>query len=99
LIDEGNLVSIIATGTYLAASGNGLGYDLTMPDVVGLTGFPMASRLTAGTYRIAASGFGSTGPDLRPTVGTEFKTAARRSTTIDVPSPARGGWIRSVVSC
>jgi hypothetical protein len=85
--DDGNLFSIIASGAYLAASGHALAYDLTMPDVVGLTGFPVASRLTAETYRIAASGFGFTGPgifDLRPTVGTEFK-AATKGTIIDVP--------------
>jgi hypothetical protein len=85
--DAGNLVSIIATGAYLAAAGDRFGYDLTMPDVVGLNGFPVESRLTAGINAVAASGFGFTGPgifDLRPKVGTEFR-AATKSMSIDVP--------------
>jgi hypothetical protein len=83
----GNNFSIMATGAYLAAAGGALVYDLTMPDVSGLAGFPAAARLTAGPNRMTASGFGFTGTgifDVRPSVGAEFK-AASKSVTISVP--------------
>ena len=86
-LDVGNVFSIIATGAYLAATGNALAYDFTMPDVAGLTGFPAASRLTAGLNEVSASAFGFTGPgifDLQPNIGSEFKAAAR-GFTINVP--------------
>ena len=81
----GNVFSIIASGAYLAASGNALAYDLTMPNVAGLTGFPGGARLTAGPNDITASGFGFTGPgifDLQPNVGSEFKAAAKAATVV-----------------
>lgn len=84
---SGNIFSILATGAYLTAVGNGLAYDLTMPDVAGLAGFPAASRLTAGTNDVGVSGFGFNGPgifDLRPILGGEFKLATR-GTAIVVP--------------
>jgi hypothetical protein len=84
---SGNVFSILATGAYLTASGNALAYDFTMPDVVGLAGFPAGARLTPGTNDVIASAFGFTGPgifDLRPTLGSEFE-AAVKSATINVP--------------
>jgi hypothetical protein len=86
-LDVGNVFSIIATSTYLAAAGNALAYDFTMPDVAGLAGFPVAARLTAGVNEVSASGFGFTGPgifDLEPNLGSEFKAGAR-GFTINVP--------------
>jgi len=83
----GNVFSAIATSAYLAAAGNALAYDITMPDVAALTGFPAAARLTAGVNEVSASAFGFTGPgifDLQPNIGSEFKAAAR-GFTITVP--------------
>jgi hypothetical protein len=84
---SGNALSILATSAWLAAAGNPLAYDLTMPDVSGLSGFPVASRLTAGLNVVAASGFGFTGTgvfEVRPSLGSEFR-AATKGTTITVP--------------
>lgn len=86
-LESGNYFSIFATGAYLAASGNGFFYDLTMPDVSSLAGFPTAARLTAGMNFVSASGFGFTGPgvfDLTPNLGSESK-ASVRNFTITVP--------------
>lgn len=84
---SGNTLSIIATGAFLAASGNALAYDFTMPDVSGLTGFPPDARLTTGANDVSASAFALTGPGVvepRPSVGSEFK-AAIRGAAVDVP--------------
>jgi hypothetical protein len=58
--EGGNTYGIIATGAWLTARGNGRAYDITMPDVAGLTGFPLASRLRAGTNDLTTGGFGFT---------------------------------------
>jgi hypothetical protein len=82
-----NAFFILATGAYLTASGNALAYDITMPDVAALAGFPAAARLTAGSNDVTVSGFGFTGPGLfylRPTLGSESK-ASIRNTAISVP--------------
>jgi len=82
-----NVFFILATGAYLTASGSALAYDITMPDVAGLPGFPAAARLTAGSNDVTVSGFGFTGPgifDPQPTPGTEYK-ASIRNTAISVP--------------
>jgi hypothetical protein len=84
---SGDSYSILATGAYLIAAGSAVAYDITMPDVAGLTGFPLAARLTAGSNALSVSGFGFNGPgifDLEPTLGTEFK-ASTRNATIVVP--------------
>jgi hypothetical protein len=86
-VDGGNVLSMIATGAYLTGSGNALAYDFIVPDVVGLAGFPLAARLTAGANDVSASAFGFTGPgifDLQPNLGSEFKAAAKAA-TINVP--------------
>jgi hypothetical protein len=84
---SGNVFSIVATGAYLTASGNAPAYDITMPDVVGVAGFPAAARLNAGPNAVTATAFGFTGPglfDLRPTLGGESR-AATKGATINVP--------------
>jgi hypothetical protein len=85
--EAGNPFSIIATTAWLAGAGSESIYDLTMPDVSGLPGFPAAARLTAGLTDASVSAFGFNGPgifDLRPSLGAEFKAAAR-SVQIGVP--------------
>lgn len=87
VLSSGNVFSIIATSAYLTAAGSPLAYDFTTPDVFGLAGFPAAARVTAGTNDVIASAFGFTGPgifDLRPSLGSEFRAAAK-SATIIVP--------------
>jgi hypothetical protein len=82
-----NAFFILATGAYLTASGSALAYDITMPDVTGLAGFPAAARPTAGSNDVVASGFGFTGPgtfEPLPALGSEYK-ASIRNTTIQVP--------------
>ena len=86
-VDGGNVLSMIATSGYLAASGNALAYDFIVPDVGALAGFPLSARLTAGANDVSASAFGFTGPgifDLQPNLGSEFK-AATKAATINVP--------------
>jgi len=85
--EAGNPFSIIATNAWLAGAGSQSTFDLTMPDVSGLPGFPAAARLTAGLSDASVSAFGFNGPgifDLRPSLGNEFKAAAR-SVQIGVP--------------
>jgi hypothetical protein len=84
---SGNVLFILVTGAYLTASGSALAYDITMPDVAGLAGFPGAARLTAGSNDVVASGFGFTGPgtfEPLSALGNEYK-ASTRNTTINVP--------------
>ncbi|MGH7693728.1 MAG: hypothetical protein ACRENH_02045, partial [Gemmatimonadaceae bacterium] len=85
--NSGNTYSIVATGAYLTAAGSALSYNFTMPDVAGLPGFPVASRLAAGNNDLAATGDGFTGQGVfepRPSLGGEFK-AAVRITSLTVP--------------
>ena len=85
--DEGNEFSAYATSAYLAASGNAAAYDLTMPDVQGLTGFPLSSRLTSGTNFIMTDAYGFTGAgvfDVIPAIGSEFRGSIR-TTAVVVP--------------
>jgi hypothetical protein len=84
---SGNTYGIFATGAYLTAAGSALSYNFTMPDVASLPGFPVASRLTAGSNDLAATADGFTGQGVfepRPTLGGEFK-AAVRITSVTVP--------------
>jgi hypothetical protein len=85
--DEGSYLMVLATNAWLTASGTAAGYDLTMPDVAGLPGFPAASRLKQGLNFVTTEAFGFTGPgtfEPRPVAGTEAKTSIR-TRTIDVP--------------
>jgi hypothetical protein len=84
---EGNAFTIFTSAAWLAAAGSAASYDLVMPDVDGLTGFPAAARLTAGDNIVAVTGFWFNSPgvfDPRPTPGKEYK-AALRNFTISVP--------------
>lgn len=84
----GNGYSILATGAWLDAAGSLGAFDITMPDVAGLAGFPAAARLTPGTNDVVVSAAGwVNGPgifDLRPTLGAEHKESTRYG-TITVP--------------
>lgn len=85
--DIGNVFNAIATSAYLAAAGSASSYDITMPDVSALAGFPLASRLTAGINLVTTDAFGFTGAgifDARPVLGGEFRASDRRS-TVTVP--------------
>jgi hypothetical protein len=84
---DGNTFSIISSRGYLIEAGGTVVYDFTMPDVVGLAGFPAAARLTAGPNAATTTLFGFTGPgvfDLKPTVGSEYRAAATTA-SITVP--------------
>ncbi len=83
----GNLFSITATAAYLAAAGSASAYDVTMPDVAGLAGFPAASRLNAGQTLVTYTGYGWTGSGimfLEPTIGDKMQMASKGA-TINVP--------------
>jgi hypothetical protein len=85
--DEGNAFGMLVTGAWLAASGSALAYDIAMPDVTGLAGFPVASRLAQGTNTLSFSATGFTGPgvvDWIPSLGRTSKSVIRTS-AIDVP--------------
>jgi hypothetical protein len=87
LSSSANGFGLLATSAYLTASGNARAYDLTMPDVASLPGFPVAARLTTGANDLSANAFGFTGPglfDVRPNVGAEFK-GATVGATLTVP--------------
>ena len=87
LSSSGNLFGLSATGAYLTASGNPLAYDITLPDVSGLVGFPAAARLTAGPNDVTTTLFGFAGQgilELVPSPGGEFR-AATKGSTITVP--------------
>jgi hypothetical protein len=78
---SGNAYSIYATRAYLGASGPGLTYDLTMPELSPFSGFPAAARLTAGENEAFVGGFGFTGSgvfDPQPAPGIEFRAVAKR---------------------
>jgi len=78
--NSGNTYSIVATSAYRTVAGSAVSYDFTMPDVAGLPGFPVASRLAAGSNVVATTGDGFTGQGIfepRPTLGGEFKGAVR----------------------
>lgn len=82
---EGNTFSAYFSSAYLAATGSASAYDVTMPDVAGVTGFPSASRLTAGTNRVITDAYGFTGGgvfDVQPKLGNEFKVSVRTHTVV-----------------
>jgi len=74
--DGSNALYIVTSVAWLGASGTPGAYDVTMPDVAGLPGFPTVSRLTAGDNVVTLSAHGFTGPGLyepRPILGFESK--------------------------
>ena len=85
--DVGNAFFALASTAYLAAAGAAQAYDLAMPNVSALPGFPAAARLRPGLNFVTVDAFGFTGPgsfDVRPALGREFK-ASDRVTTLIVP--------------
>jgi hypothetical protein len=86
-VDGSSYLFLLASGAYLAASGTPAAFDLTMPDVAGLPGFPADSRLTAGANAVTLALHGFTGSGLyepRPVLGAESR-GAFRGLTINVP--------------
>jgi len=85
--EEGNAYGMLVTAAWLAAAGSALAYDIAMPDLSGLAGFPVASRLPQGTNTLAFRASGFTGPGvgyLIPSVGSTSRSVIRTS-AIDVP--------------
>lgn len=85
--ESGNAYHIVASGAYRAASGSPLAYDVTMPDVAGLAGFPAGARLTAGENDASVEASGFTGPGtfyLLPMLGGETWSSIR-NLTLSVP--------------
>ena len=78
----GNSYFMTATTGYLAASGGAFQYNLAMPDLTALAGFPFASLLGAGDYDVAMDAYGFNGPGAfgpRPVRGGEFRAAVRNT--------------------
>lgn len=85
--EEGNAYYMLVTAPWLAAAGSALAYDVTMPDLSGLAGFPIASRLPQGTHTLAFSASGFSGPgvwDLIPVIG-GVSTSVIRTGAINIP--------------
>jgi hypothetical protein len=83
--ESSNVFYAIATAAYLGAAGSVTAYDLTMPDVASLPGFPAGARLTAGANQLATDAWGFTaagGFEPRPVLGMEFKSSLRISQII-----------------
>lgn len=83
--ESSNVFYAIATGAYLGAAGSVMAYDLTMPDVASLPGFPAGARLTAGANQLSTDAWGFTaagGFEPRPVLGMEFKSSLRISQII-----------------
>ena len=82
---SGNVFSIIATSAFFTTSGGSTAFDITMPDVAAVPGFPAGARLTAGENAVSISVFGFTGPgifDIRPILGGEFRAAIKPATIV-----------------
>ena len=64
----------------------GLAFDITMPDLLALVGFPAAARLSSGSNQVSLVALGFTGTGLLdppPALGNELKGAVK-SFTINV---------------
>jgi hypothetical protein len=85
---SGNGWGITATRAWLAASGSATAYDIWMPDLSALAGFPGEARLTPGQNELLFVAYGFTGGsgifDLEPTLGGESR-AAEKHAVITVP--------------
>jgi hypothetical protein len=82
-----NSVHLTATGGYLSIGGGSSVFDLSMPDIAGLNGFPTASRLTAGANLGTTTAYGWSGQGIlapRPRAG-DLLRGATRSVAISVP--------------
>ncbi len=83
----GTQVTLMATTAYLAATGSASAYDLTIPDLTALAGFPLASTLPGGTIGVTVSGSGWTGlGTLAPLPSNDVAfSAAMKEVSITVP--------------
>jgi hypothetical protein len=75
-----NFFTIAGTSGYLAAAGNALTYNITMPDIASVAGFPLAARVRPGGNVVIVNAYGFNAPgifDPTPVLGTEFKLASR----------------------
>ena len=75
-VEGGNAMYIVTSVAWLAVSGTPGAYDVTMPDVAGLPGFPTEARLTTGDNVVTLSAHGFNGQGLyepRPILGFESK--------------------------
>ncbi len=82
-----NTYSISATGGYLSVAGTSSLFDLPMPDVASLNGFPTGSGLLSGANEVTVQASGWNGGGLlalRPRAGDVFK-AGLRAINISVP--------------
>lgn len=83
----GNEITVIQTGAYRAAGGITATYDLSIPDLTALAGFPFAAGLPAGQIEVMVDVAGWTGTGtLQPVAlnGTIFLTASK-TVTVTVP--------------
>jgi hypothetical protein len=82
--DGGNAHYLFASNEYLGATGSTVPYNITMPDVAALTGFPTDSRLTAGVNVVTLAAVGFEGTEGLVTFGWELREA-HRTLKINVP--------------
>lgn len=83
----GNEIVVIQTGAYLAATGSTATYDLSIPDLTALAGFPFAAGLPAGQIEVMVEVAGWTGTGIQepvPLNGTIFQSASK-TVTVTVP--------------
>lgn len=83
----GNEVLVIQTGAYLVATGSNTAYDLSIPDLTALAGFPFVAGLPAGPIEVMVDVSGWTGAGVQVPVavnGTILQTASK-SVTVMVP--------------
>jgi hypothetical protein len=83
----GNSVLIGASGGYLAAIGTPLQFDLTVPDLTALAGFPVFTTLPGGSTEASVTALGWTGSGVLfpvPDASTIVQAATRYS-LINVP--------------
>jgi hypothetical protein len=81
----GDSFYVTATTGYLAAVGNAFTYDLVIPDLAALSGFPVAALLGPGLYDVAVDAFGFNGPGVfnpPPLRGGEFRAAVRNTSIV-----------------
>lgn len=83
----GNEVFISRTGAYLAATTSSWSYDIVMPDLTGLAGFPMTSGLPAGELEATITVAGWTGAGIIAAVPATGATALSASKTVKIVVP------------
>jgi hypothetical protein len=83
--ETSNAFTALATTDYLSAAGSPFTYNLTMPELAGLPGFPTASRLGAGENVLTTDMYGFTGTGtflVHPAVGNEGRGSVRYTKVI-----------------